>query len=567
MKHTYRKRLAALLLAAGMTASLTACGDGGAAVSTENTPPQSGGAQAETAGTDGPITYKLMAKVGGTQGDWSEYWLFTHKLKDEFNITVEVNQVSADGWAEKKNLAFATKDLPDFFLGGEDASLTEGEISTYGSQGLLLPLETLISEQATPTIVARFETYPELKKSLYSPDGHIYCIAGASFRERELSKSRAWTNTTWAEEAGGLPTTLDEYYAFLKAVKAADPTRIPISGRYGDETGNYNDGLMPILTAFGFVEKELQAKDGKVIFVPTDPVYKEFLIFMNKLYTEGLLDSEYFTQTEDQFKAKVAQGVVCCFTDYAQWLNMPEETLWSHWNILDPLTSEYNTEKLWPRSDVAKSGGMIIVNGAEQPERLLKLVDWCFTDAGARAVVDGPKLGEWPEHPELGYEIPPVDERFKDWQIPPDMTIYHYPEEQYANEGEWQDDVVTPGYGYFPNVSDKKAVDVEEPLDRELMPPDTSTTNWTLTYNILTHQYPYYTIGWPTMAKTSEESDELGLIRADLITYSRQMVAKMISGDEPIENFDAYVQGCRDRKLDRYLELYQGIYDRYAKLN
>ena len=31
---------------------------------------------------------------------------------------------------------------------------------------------------------------------------------------------------------------------------------------------------------------------------------------MNKLYTEGLLDAEYFTQTADQFKAKLAQGFV-----------------------------------------------------------------------------------------------------------------------------------------------------------------------------------------------------------------------------------------------------------------
>lgn len=567
------KRITATVLIIGMMLSLVACGNGkGSESSKPGSEATISTGTDSTAGTTAmpdnsqPITYRLMAKVSSSQGDWSEYWLFKDKLKDEFNITIEVNQITGDGWNEKKNLAFATKDLPDFFLGNGEESLTEEEIATYGSQGLLFAVEKLVSKETTPVIYEKFETYPELKKSLYSPDGHIYCITGAAFRERELSECRAWTNTTWAEETTGIPTTINEYYEFLKAIKASDPKRIPLSGRYGDEMNNYNDGLMPILTAFGFLKKELQVNDGKVIFVPADSGYKEFITFMNKLYTEGLLDNEYFTQTEDQFKAKIAQGIVGCFTDFAQWLNMPDTAVWSNWNTIDPMTSELNPKKVWPRSDVAKAGGMTIINGTVQPERLLQLVDWSFTDEGARATVDGPKLGEWKEFPDVGYEIPPVDERFKDWKVPPDMTIYHFPEDKYANEGEWTDDVVTPGYGVFPNINDKKAIDVGNPLERELSPPDTGETNWTLTNNILTHQYPYYVIGWPTMAKTAEESDELGLIRADLIAYSRQMTAKMITGDEPIANFEAYIQGCKDRKLDRYLELYQIVYDRYSTL-
>ena len=54
---------------------------------------------------------------------------------------------------------------------------------------------------------------------------------------------------------------------------------------------------------FGMTERTKEAVDGVVQYNPAQPVFKEFLKYMNKLYTEGLLDSAYFTQTDDQYKA------------------------------------------------------------------------------------------------------------------------------------------------------------------------------------------------------------------------------------------------------------------------
>ena len=42
---------------------------------------------------------------------------------------------------------------------------------------------------------------------------------------------------------------------------------------------------------------------------------------MNKLYAEGLLDPEYFTQTEDQSNAKNTNHLYGAYCYYACWVN------------------------------------------------------------------------------------------------------------------------------------------------------------------------------------------------------------------------------------------------------
>ena len=44
------------------------------------------------------------------------------------------------------------------------------------------------------------------------------------------------------------------------------------------------------------------------------------------------------------------------------------------------------------------------------------------------------------------------------------------------------------------------------------------------------------------------------------------MEAKMIVGEIGLDQFDAYVQGLYDRGLERYLEINQAAYERWASL-
>ena len=56
--------------------------------------------------------------------------------------------------------------------------------------------------------------------------------------------------------------------------------------------------------AFGLLGREVEVKDGMVRFNPVQDQYKEYLTYLNKLFTEKLLDEETFVQTSQQMTAK-----------------------------------------------------------------------------------------------------------------------------------------------------------------------------------------------------------------------------------------------------------------------
>lgn len=108
-----------------------------------------------------------------------------------------------------------------------------------------------------------------------------------------------------------MPETVDELYAVLKAFKENDPNgngkadEIPFSS-----TGiNYN-----MMYNFGIVDSRFNNNNGKIEYAPMTNNYKECLRFMKKLYSEGLLDNEFLTQTSQQMTAKGNEGCIGMFS-------------------------------------------------------------------------------------------------------------------------------------------------------------------------------------------------------------------------------------------------------------
>lgn len=50
----------------------------------------------------------------------------------------------------------------------------------------------------------------------------------------------------------------------------------------------------------------------------------------------------------------------------------------------------------------------------------------------------------------------------------------------------------------------------------------------------------------------------------DMQTYIEEMTAAFITGARPLSEWDAYVAEFNRMSLDRYMEVYQTMYDRYT---
>lgn len=514
-------------------------------------------AAAEEAASD-VIELSVVVAAKVDHGDWNNFWALD-TIEKECGIRFKVTQYSEEAWKEKKGILFASEELPDVFIG--DGALTDEDLANYGGQGYLLPLEDYMTEEQIPSVYAVMEEIgnPDLLKGMTFPDGHIYAFRGVNGSLREYATNRYFINTQWAENLGvKVPETLDEFYNYLVAVRDGDPNgngdttdEIPISGLYDD----YRDHFIPILTAFGFLDRRLQPdENGQVQYVPVQPNYKEFLKFMNKLYTEGLIDSTYFTQTKDQFNAKQAEGKIASFTDYAQWQFNNDPEFYLQYETPEPYTSDYNSEKMWPAKDAIYYGSLVITSNVTDQaviDRLIAFADWCYSPKGTDLLWNGPALGMNEENPQYGYYFVPFSMDDPSYLVRKSL----YPTESYDSNSKYLTDKVKPGNSYWPYAS----------IPSRESNADPTSTSYNLSMNINTHQAPYYKVGIPaTMKYTPEEAEEISLIVTDLDSYIATMESKMIVGELDIEeNFDTFVKGCEDRGLAQYLELVQAAYDRY----
>ncbi len=223
--------------------------------------------------------------------DWSQYDV----LKDVVAITgvsPKVDVPSGDA-TEKLNIMITMNELPDIITVGYGDPI----INKLISSGKVWSLDDLAKKYA-PTWIN------ELPKSLYDDtkseaDGKLYGIPGG-YLLPWLLKSKddvgAYTYNVRKDyyNALGQPdiTTLDGFYQALKKFKLKYPTingkpSIPLHlGTNGVE------GMTTLMYSFGIQDYYVKPDKKTVTMNLFDPKYKEYMLFMNKLYRENLIDPE-----------------------------------------------------------------------------------------------------------------------------------------------------------------------------------------------------------------------------------------------------------------------------------
>ena len=486
------------------------------------------------------------------EGDWNDYY-FVKQIEELFNVDLQIEMIGEDVWKEKLPLWFASNDLPDFILcnyggGGVDTAM-------YAPQGYLAELSDYVSEETTPNIWKMWEEVPASKATVTLEDGGIYSINGVDNVEIELDYCRYYIREDWAKQIlGKLPENTDELYEYLKAVNEhdmdgdGDPNNeIPIGGYYKQSTGI--NTLTMLRSAFGLTGKWWQVtEDGEVFYTRGVDNYKEMLKYTNKLYTEGLIDQEFFTQTEEQFSGKVHQ-----YGAYGAWgpsnYYSTEEVESKAYRVtagMPVLTSPVNDTKMWPAYDMKVSGQITVMADCEYIDRVMAIADWLLSEEGFMATVAGPALGASDTYPEYGYtgglqDYVVVDEEGNTGTFPEEYSTY--------------DDFL---YSRRPKLSSVLFY-----------------RNWAQIYDENTSLYwqaactsevhkDYFFAGYPSSAVlTQAESQELDLLLVDIQSYTQEMESKMILGELDIDAYwDTYMEGLQQRGLDTAIQIKQDAYDR-----
>ncbi|WP_245832986.1 extracellular solute-binding protein [Oceanobacillus timonensis] len=537
MKHTWRLLLTLILF----IAILAACG------SDEETQKRDANAQkaaeAEVNKEGFPIVDEEIQLTMMAPGSGVEEWENMELLKDyaeKTNIQFQYVTPPISDFQTKLNLAFTSGDTGDIIYGAGTDNLTPGMEVDYGEQGVLMPLEELIEEYA-PNLKKLLEERPDIKKSITTVDGHIYSLPMVSDETTaQWYTGPLWYNGKWLEELGveELPKTTDEFYELLKRFKEEDPNgngqadEIPLLDVKMESSRPW------LLAAFGIKEWGIEENNGKVRYTPMEEAYKEYLTYMNKLYEEGLLDSETFSQSDEQKKAKGQDSRIGVFPDWYSFFTTGESEEEAVENpMFYPLTNDDSKDPVIPLGHGMTRGIFSISENNPNPEASIRWIDHFYSSEGFEYLNMGPEgyLWEW-------------EDEEKGTKQKLDTPEGYESSEDYRGS-------LTPDYGITtPSLRNDLDSLGEDTVFEQFIKKETAEKI-----------EPYGEIGYPLVYLTKEEQKEVNNIEVDLKSYVEQMEAKFITGVEPLSNWDNYVDTIEKMNIERYVEIHQDAYNRWKE--
>src|SRR5699024_1428372 len=131
---------------------------------------------------------------------------------------------------------------------------------------------------------------------------------------------------------------------------------------------------------------------GELRYIPTSDAFKAQLEYMNKLYTEGLIDEEIFTMDTTQLIAKGDQDQVGSF--FYTNTQPIGDTHGEDFAGLEIALKGPNGDQLWcKRGRTGTKSGFVITDKCEYPEAAVRWIDYFYGEEGTRMFYMG-KEGE-----------------------------------------------------------------------------------------------------------------------------------------------------------------------------
>jgi putative aldouronate transport system substrate-binding protein len=555
MRKSNAKRVIATALTMCMAFGASACGKSGAQV---------GGGEFQQVDAS-ELTFPLAEKTtltgtisypANTESDPNNRTIFK-RLQEQTNVEIQWTAIQSDQWGDKITLEMSNVNtLTDFVF---SAGFSDSDLLKYAKQGAIISLEDYI-DAYMPNLKAVFDKYPEYRAMCEDENGHIWALPwieqlGSEKTAIQTVGDMSFINKKWLDFLGlEMPTTVDEFEQVLIAFRHnadAIQKEFNIDGSIIPMSCIVNDGDQdPAILINGFGEGYGDADRGrhiavtddlKVICSSTQMGYKDGIAWLHKLYDEGLIDSEAFTQEWSTYVSKGKSGRygVCFSWDVANIDNLED------WVPLPALTAD--TRNITPQNGSFTSGfdrgRCVVTSVAKNPALVCAWLDLMYdpfqspqNNWGTYGEDDDFDIFELSEnedgekmlkHAPLG-DASPVEVREAECVGGPLAVLDEY-------------------YGKYVTCPD----DAQYRLD------------WIKDYYTDDMHCKYV---YPRVFMSAEDTEKLSAIQTDLVSYLNSSKAEFIRDGITDDSWNAYINQVDSYGLDQYLEIYQKYFDDfYAK--
>ncbi len=549
-----RKKIISVILALTMACGmLTGCGkDGGSGGNSDNT------GLADTGNVDdaiknatavedasgyvytgeGPITkdggtIKIMAQTSNITGVDITQAPIVEKVFEEAGVKPDWKLYNYDSYADEAG--------PIISEGKTDADIIKipdtDPNQVYIKSGLFVPLDEFFDYM--PNYTKWLSENPVEKAELTAEDGHIYYVPGTNVADDY--QPCLMYNQVWLDKAGmKAPETLDEFVELLRYFKEND-----MNGN-GDPNDEIPMSIMSIFLPYMFGPAfglDLTSDDsdgfqvdenGKVSYAYADSEnYKKYLEFLNGLYEEGLLETDFESLDRDMVIDRISKDLTGVAYDYSWAMSMMYSNVLPYYDGtaktafvgVAPLSGE-NKGFYVGRNSLAGMFG--VSTKSTQIELAVKFLDFAFSD-----------------HCQDYYQ----------WGIEGESYIKNADgSREYTEKG--KDNDWLQKFGINPAFVLPAAQSVEAT--------DILVADWHAQINRDLRQYirdPF-----PKIYATSKESDTVNLYMEEIRKTANESSTAFITGKKSIESdFEDYLQELESLNLSEVVEVKQTQYNRYLK--
>ncbi|OAS15777.1 ABC transporter substrate-binding protein [Paenibacillus oryzisoli] len=526
---------------------LSACSDGGSKETAKQTDAIVDD-QVTPAGqfpiTKEKTTLKVMVKGSSIVENFATNE-FTKWLEEKTNIHIDWEVAPEKTFAEKLNVSLASGDYPDVLL---NMNVTPVQQSIYGKDGVFIPLNPYIDKYGIE-MKRMFEQVTYVKDLITMPDGKIYSVPQVNDCYHCSLGQKMWIYKPWLDKLGlKMPETTEEFYQVLKAFKEKDPNgngkadEIPLVG-----ATNGPSSTLDLFLPSAFIEKDFNlrfVKDGKVQLAFNQPEWKEALKYMNKLFAEGLISPQTFTQDRNQLKQMGMNpeiSILGAIASQNQTVFVEvDNARFKDYVSVPPLKGPTGIRSTAYNPYAVSAGQYVVTNKAANPAAAFRMADLLLSEEATLRSTQGRPDQEWvrPAQGELG-----VNGKQAVWK--PIATFGKLQNIHWAQAG--------------PSLRTNElrlsvAADPKNSLELVL-------------YNETKKYEPFGTNPSkivPPLFFTNEQAEELSTLEKTLTDYRTEFFAKTVTGSLDVEKeWNNYLSTLDKMNIKRYLEIYQHAYDQF----
>jgi len=493
--------------------------------------------------------------VGGTDEYYSYYWSemkSLQKIQELTNINIEF-QVAINYEAYLPMMS--AKTYPHVIT-AKNLERYTGRLAGMYNDGVSVALNDYM-EEYMPNLTALIEEYPNLGRDIRLDDGAYTFLS--TFYDSTDDIQRALTSTyglvirqDWLDNVGmDVPTDMSEWYDVLKAFKLQDP-----NGNGTQDEEPYiacSSGWKYFLPAYGIDDDPSIMKnengEDKVVYGYMTDNYKEYLIEMNKWYTEGLLYNMFENTSLEKQNERVTQNFAGAWKGGTG--NFDEDDATSFINVLKEGSPNVEFAAApWPKTadgyqwcfadissfhrDTTVITGNAVKDGVD--EAAAYLLDFMLSEEGSNLLTWGIE-GE-------SYEVVGGEKQLMEGMD--EVIEFHGTKMPKINT--YADNLTVA----FPARGDIVADYVFSQKSEEYQEASYTWAEGDTSYKM---QAPCQ-LNVELEAKADEYQD-------DMLNYISKMRNRFVTGRLPITQYDTYVEQVKLMGGDDFVNLWQQAYDAY----